>query len=276
MSMCRARGKSVLAPLLCLLSLVAPPREAEGAGGEAAPRSMRRVGPGVYRPLYATTPAESAVPVAAFFLDTLLVTNRAFSLFLRSNPDWRRGNVPRIFADESYLAAWENDMEPGKSVHPDAPVVRVSWFSAKAYCAWRGARLPTEAEWELAAAASVRHADGSLEPQWRESIAAWYARPSPPTLSPVGRGTPNFWGIHDLNGLVWEWVLDFNSSLVASDAREAGDKDRMRFCGAGALGAKDKTDYVKFMRIAMRSSLRGDFTTANLGFRCAMNEPRKP
>lgn len=270
-----ARSKRVVASLVLFMSVAPTARGADGAGGQAVPRSMRRVGPGVYRPLYATTPRESEIPVAAFLLDTLLVTNRAFALFLRSNPDWRRGSVPRIFADESYLAAWESDTEPGKSVHPDAPVVRVSWFSAKAYCAWRGARLPTEAEWELAAAASARRADGSLDPKWRESIASWYAKPSPTSLSPVGRDAANFWGIHDLNGLVWEWVLDFNSSLVASDAREAGDKDRMRFCGAGALGAKDKTDYVKFMRVAMRSSLRGDFTTANLGFRCAMNEPRK-
>lgn len=245
-------------------------RTATAGGPALSPdKLMRRVGPGIYRPLYVPTPREAEVKVAAFWLDTFLVTNRAYAEFVRANPDWRRGRVAKIFADESYLGAWSSDTEPGKVVLKEAPVVRVSWFAAKAYCAWRSARLPTEAEWELAAAASVRKADASGDVAWREEIVSWYTQPSPKVLGPVGRAPANFWGIHDLHGLVWEWVLDFNSSLVSSDAREAGDKDRMRFCGAGALGANDKTDYVKFMRVAMRSSLRADYTTSNLGFRCA-------
>jgi formylglycine-generating enzyme required for sulfatase activity len=81
--------------------------------------------------------------------------------------------------------------------------------------------------------------------------------------------------VHDLHDLVWEWVLDFNAPMLGSDARDAGDAERMRFCGAGALTASDKEDYASYMRLAMRSSLRASYTTGSLGFRCAMDAERK-
>ena len=246
--------------------------EESGDAVSAARTVMKAVGPGMYRPLYPPTPRETEIPVRRFFLDRLPVTNRDFARFVRANLEWRRSAPSRILADESYLSHWQSDVEPGEVVGGSTPVVRVSWFAAKAFCAARHARLPTEAEWELAAAASATQADAANDPVWRDKISAWYASPTPKRLDVVGKGVPNVWGVVDLHGLVWEWVLDFNSSLVTGDSRESGDKDKMRFCGAGALGATDKTDYVKFMRVAFRSSLRADFTTGNLGFRCAADD----
>jgi sulfatase modifying factor 1 len=146
--------------------------------------------------------------------------------------------------------------------------VRVSWFAAKAYCAWRGGRLPTEREWELAAQASVDRADAH-----RGGLAGrdpGLVRGADPDVLPaVGRGTANAWGVHDLHGLVWEWVYDFGAALVASDDRERGDAARDKYCGAGAALARDPRQYATFMRLAFRSSLQARYTTANLGFRCA-------
>lgn len=237
---------------------------AEAHAGE----TMRKVGPGTYRPLYAAADSRG-VPVSAFMLDRSPVTNRDFARFVRVHPEWQKGHVARILGDESYLEAWENPLEPGPSAPPNAPVVHVSWFAAQAYCAARGARLPSEAEWEVAAAASATRPDANDDEAWTERIRDWYSRPMKTPVGEVGRGPANFWGIHDLHGLIWEWVFDFNSTLVTSDSRDNGRADSMRFCGAGALGARDKTDYVRFMRVAFRSSLRGDYTTALLGFRCA-------
>jgi formylglycine-generating enzyme required for sulfatase activity len=232
--------------------------------------AMRKVGPGVYRPLYAASAAERNVQVAAFFLDAKPVTNAEFLAFVGARPEWRRDRVKRLFAHPSYLSYWESVDVLGPTARPRSPVVHVSWFAAKAYCAERGARLPTEREWELAALASERAADGSVDAAWLARILAFYSTPAGTTRLPdVGASKPNFWGVHDLHGSIWEWVHDFGASLVASDSRERGKTDENRFCGSSGADARDPGDYASFMRVAFRSSLKANYTTARLGFRCA-------
>jgi formylglycine-generating enzyme required for sulfatase activity len=233
---------------------------------------MVRIGAGTYRPIYPPSPTETAVRVSAFLLDRLPVTDGDFLAFVRAHPEWRRDRVPRVFADEGYLSHWAAPDDLGPEVAEQQPVVRVSWFAARAYCATRGARLPTEAEWELAASASRTRADGRNDRAWREQILTWYSRPNPPRLPVVGTTPTNYWGVQDLHGVIWEWVLDFNGTMLTTDPRRAGDRDRLTFCGGGAIDATDKANYPSFMRIAFRSSLRADYTTHNLGFRCAADE----
>jgi sulfatase modifying factor 1 len=189
------------------------------------------VGPGTYRPLYPVDGLPTEVPVAPYALDATPVTRGAFAAFVEN-----------------------------------APVTGVSWFAARAYCRARGGRLPTEAEWELAAAGRP---DGLMDERELAEVLTWYGRPTPPALPSVGRTPANGWGAHDLHGLVWEWVEDFNASLVSVDNREQDGPDELAFCGAGALSATAREDYAAFMRVAFRSSLLATSTTRNLGFRCA-------
>jgi formylglycine-generating enzyme required for sulfatase activity len=213
------------------------------------------VGPGVYTPLFPAG-GEREIPVDAFLLARRQVTNAEFLAFVEREPRWRRDRVRRMFADEGYLAHWAGATDLGAGADPRSPVVNVSWFAAKAYCEHVGGRLPTEAEWELAAVGPSS-----------DEILAWYARPARGPLRPAGSGPANRWGVRDLHGLVWEWVYDFGATMVAGDDRERGDGGR--FCGFGGLDARDPRDYATFMRLAMRNSLSGHFTTASLGFRCA-------
>jgi len=238
----------------------------------AAP--MRSVGPGVWRPLYPAE-GEEAVAVPAFQLDERTVTTREFAAFVRANPTWQRGAVGALFADEGYLTGWASPTEPGEALHAK-PVTQVSWWAARAYCSSRDARLPTEAEWELAGMASATTADATGDPAHLATILAWYSRPGRDGLPDAGSGPANVWGIRGLHTGVWEWVDDYASALVSVDNREDGAVDASRFCGAGAVSASIKEDYAAFMRIAFRSSLQAASTTANLGFRCARDAGPEP
>src|SRR5262249_49803647 len=141
-----------------------------------------------------------------------------------------------------------------------APVVRVSWFAARAFAKAMGKRLPTTAEWERAALAGFSTPEGAKELGFSNAILAWLARPTPGSFAAAGSGRPNFFGVRDLHGLVWEWVEDFNTAMTTGESRADTGLDRTLFCGAGAANARDLTDYPAFMRAGLRSSLRASYT----------------
>jgi formylglycine-generating enzyme required for sulfatase activity len=207
--------------------------------------------------------------IAPFEIAETPVTNAQFLEFVRTHADWNRDRVAPIFADREYLAHWPRADAIATGLQSNQPVTSVSWFAAKAYCEAAGGRLPTWDEYEYLLAADETQRDARSDPAWRERMLAWYSRPSTGSLAPVGKTPANIYGVRDLHGLVWEWVLDFNALLVSGDNREQGDPDRLKFCGAGALSVSDRENYPVLMRLAMLSSLQAAHTTRNLGFRCA-------
>lgn len=239
--------------------------------GQKAPAGMAVIPDGVYRPLFRAETDPKEVPVKPFCLDILPVTNGDFLEFVRANPRWQRSRVKRIFADESYLKNWAGDLNLGAHAPAQVPVTHVSWFAAKACAQWKGKRLPTEAEWEYAASASPTRADGENDPAFKRQVLDWYSTPGSAQLPGVGSGRPNLWGVHDLHGLVWEWVADFNTAMVTGDGRGDTGLDRQLFCASGSQGAKDVGNYPAFMRYGFRSSLKANYCVHNLGFRCAKN-----
>lgn len=240
------------------------------------PAAMVLIPAGDYAPLLRGKDEPASVPVRAFYLDVQPVTNADFLAFVRANPKWQRSRVSPLFADTGYLGDWAGDLELGDRAAPDAPVVRVSWFAARAYAAWRGARLPTTAEWEHAAEGGFVTTDGRNEPAYREAALAWFAQPTPERFPAAGAGRPNIYGVRDLLTLVWEWVDDFNTAMVTGESRADTGLDRALFCGAGAADARDLANYPAFMRAGFRSSLRASYVVPNLGFRCAKDAPAAP
>ncbi len=247
--------RPVLAMLSLLLALPA-------AGGEYAPLPAAR-----FNSVMPAGELPEPVAVATFRMRTEPVNNGEFLAFVRSHPRWQRGRIAEVFADARYLSHWGGADKLGETVTADQPVTRVSWFAAQAFCESEAASLPTWHQWEYAAAADETRSDARDDPAWRERILAWYGRPSNQPLPSVG-GVANVHGVRDLNGLVWEWVEDFNALLVASDSREQNGADKAKFCGAGALSLQEKENYATLMRIAMLSALDAHDTTNNMGFRC--------
>lgn len=241
----------------------------EAAVVDPGPTALLPVAAGAFEPLFPGRDGRKSVPVAAFRLEQHAVSNAQFLAFVAACPQWRRSRVSPLFADAGYLAAWRSDLDPGPRA-AELPVTNVSWFAARAYARWRGRRLPTNAEWELAAALPLE-GDEDLT----RVVLDWYSKPMPERPLPIGAGTRSAGGLQDLHGLVWEWVDDFATAMTTGDARGATDLQRNLFCGAGAVGSARPDDYAAFMRYAMRSSLSGAHTTRNLGFRCAGSEATK-
>jgi formylglycine-generating enzyme len=229
---------------------------------------------GTFVPLYRvdTLPAN----VSPFHLDVLPVSNADYLTFVKENPEWARENTKAVFADRNYLRHLTDGYDAA-AYDPsflNQPVTNVSWFAARAYCAWQGKRLPGTHEWEWAARASETQPDGSIDPGFYQRMLNWYSRPTSGRLDTVGSTFKNYYGVYDMHGLVWEWVNDFQSTILTGESRTDKAATVNLFCGAGASSATAVDDYVAFMRYAFRSSLKAAYTVRGLGFRCAQSLPQ--
>lgn len=221
---------------------------------------------GSYLPFYGT--GDGLVSVPSFLIDEKPVTNREFLAFVKLNPQWRKSNVKRVYADSSYLTAWPSDLELPKNFDPEAPICQISWFAAKAYAESVGKRLPTLDEWEFVAMADEKDFNAREKSSYSDYIVAQYLVKDK-QLNPVKQTPPNAWGVYNIFDSVWEWTDDFNSIMILGDSREGQNDDKNLFCVGGAINATDVLNYAAFMRFGLRSSLKADYTVANLGFRCA-------
>ncbi len=114
-------------------------------------------------------------------------------------------------------AGWEHRrFDRWEALPPDAAVIHVSWYEARAYCRWAGRRLPTEVEWEVAAAGEP-NADGTALATHKRRYPWGDAAPDPTRANldgaalgtiPVGAlpAGDSAFGCRQMIGNVWEWT----------------------------------------------------------------------
>lgn len=267
-----AGGRAPGGQRLSALSLAGLVAASAACAATAQPAEYIPLPAGRLSSILASDANTAAVAVKPYSMRSTPVTNAEFQQFVIDHPAWQRGRVARTFSDGGYLRNWRTPVLPGDAAFAREPVTNVSWFAAAAFCEDEGGRLPSWAEWEYSAASDATQPDARKDPAWLARILGWYARPASSSIPAVG-GPPNFYGIRDMHGLVWEWVDDFSALLVNPDSRSAEDADRLQFCGAGAINLRDRENYAVLMRIALLSSLKASDSTSSLGFRCVRPLP---
>ena len=205
-------------------------------------------------------PAHEITISSSFWIDLTEVTAGDYAMC------WGAGvcSIPVAGGDHTWAVAGEEDH----------PINGVTWYQASDYCTWAGKRLPTEAEWELAA----RGTDGRMYP-WGDdpttcahvvSNGCGTSGTQPVGSKPDGDSP---YGIHDMAGNVSEWVADYYqadyyyvSPAVDPQGPAMGMSRSLRsltnfvYPPSGAHRATARTG---------ASPLLDDINTTVVGFRCA-------
>jgi len=207
------------------------------------------------------------IKVESFYMDDSPVTNSEYLTFLKKNPQWARSKVLRLYADSTYLKHWKNDYDIPENLDPEAPVTNVSWFAAEAYAQSVGKRLPTIDEWEYVALADQNSRNASKKTQFTDYVLRSYQKKDK-TRQLIKQEKPNYYGVYNMYGMVWEWTYDFNSVMMSGESRKDNTTNENLFCAGAAVTSSDLRNYAAFVRYALRGSLKANYCLNNLGFRC--------
>lgn len=220
------------------------------------------------------------VHLDAYAIDRTEATRAGYADFLDAT-GYRLPSVDEPWAADGY--SWSSP-EDGRKVEPQHPVLLLSWYDAAEYCRWRGARLPTDAEWEVAALGgdgrswpwgerwdpmALNH--GRAEAPFFDDRDGWY-RTAPVGSFPSGRSP---FGLDDAFGNAWEWTADaWGGGWEDFGAASAGAVTNPHTSGLALYrGARGGSDYFDFEANpdGERNGFLSELRRKTTGVRCAVD-----
>lgn len=211
------------------------------------------------------------VQLNGYWMDRTEITNEMFARFLNSAGNQREGGATWLDPIDPFVWVVEKDgVWQALSGRGDYPILKVSWHGAKAYCAWAGRDLPTEAQWEYAAkgAHNYRFPWSNKAPTCRRA-RFWGCGNSPVEVGSLLQGS-NPWGIYDLAGNVSEWVNDRYAADYYQQSPQAEPAGPLNGYYRVIRGGDWKSTYLS-LETAHRDWAGADEQISGVGFRCALN-----
>ncbi len=231
------------------------------------------------------------VSLDGFWIDQMEVSNEQFTLFVdgigykttaeKEGTGWTVIGSEWVEVDG---ANWQHPLGPDSDLADleDHPVTLISWTDALAYCAWSGAMLPSEAQWEYAARGPEsldypwgsefdgqknNYCDQNCPMDWKDdSFDDNFARTAP--VSSFADGA-SWVGALDMVGNLWEWVNDWHGETYYANSpvdNPTGPDDGTEKVLKGGAWVNQPIR----MRGSDRNIIEPTFRTSTFGFRCAL------
>ncbi len=188
-------------------------------------------------------------------------------------PGWVEADEGNIAPTDANLACGgvSSTWTPSVWTRENLPINCVNWWEAYAFCIWDGGFLPSEAEWEYAAAGGSQQLEypwGATDPAGSNQYAIYGGNYTADAtdIAPVGTAMlgAGVWGQLDLAGELWEWNLDFYAPYG-----DCADCANVTAGSTRAIRGGDFGNYASAMVPSFRDRSVPASRAINVGFRCA-------